>query len=139
MNRVLPGRPYVEAMSFQLPSFILVGAVNTFVDAAVFALLVGALGVSGGTPAVATSAVAYLIGALNSYVWNSRVTFAVRDPSAWRYVLVTLSSLCVSAAVFQLASELVGPGPGSLAIAKAAALLATMVFNFVLCRNWAFR
>ncbi|MCC6237224.1 MAG: GtrA family protein [Dehalococcoidia bacterium] len=139
MNRALPGRPYIDGVSFQLPSFMLVGVLNTFVDAMVFAVLVTALGVSGGMPAAALSAVAYLVGALNSYVWNSRVTFAVRHPSAWRYAVVTASSLGLSVGVFQLASMPLTPGAGALMFAKAAALLATVLFNFVLCRSWAFR
>lgn len=81
--------------------FCVVGASNTAVTFVAFALLVLA-----GLPAPAASAVGFVLGAANGYVWNTRWTFADQGVGASvvpRYVAVQVLCAGLSAAGVALA------------------------------------
>ena len=91
----VPGRVRLRAELARIARFCVVGASNTAVTFVSFALLV-ALGV----PAPAASAAAFVLGAANGYVWNTRWTFADQGVGASvlpRYVTVQVACAALSA------------------------------------------
>ncbi|RXS89926.1 GtrA family protein [Geobacillus sp. PK12] len=112
--------------------FGLVGVSNTAVDFAVFFLLTAA-----GAKAAVAQAVAYGAGVANSYVWNRRWTFQMKQRAnigeLLRFLAVNGLSLGVSLVVL-LAAERLGP----LWLAKGAATIMGMAVNFIGSRCWVF-
>ena len=114
--------------------FAAVGVVNTAVSTAVFALLVDA-----GAHYVPASAIAFTLGALNSYVLNRRWTFrshASRMPELGRFACVQAAGLVVDLVLLHAAIGGVGLPrlPAQLLVFPAASAV-----TFVLSRQWAFR
>jgi len=112
--------------------FGLVGVSNTAVDFAVFFLLTAA-----GAKAAVAQAVAYGAGVINSYIWNRRWTFQMRQKAnigeLFRFLVVNGLSLGVSLVVL-LVAEPFEP----LWFAKGAATMAGMAVNFIGSRCWVF-
>ncbi|NNU83453.1 GtrA family protein [Geobacillus sp. BMUD] len=112
--------------------FAVVGVGNTAVDFAVFFLLTAA-----GVPAAAAQVASYGAGVANSYVWNRRWTFQMKQKAnigeLLRFLAVNGLSLGVSLVVL-LAAERLGP----LWLAKGAATVMGMAVNFVGSRCWVF-
>lgn len=108
----------------------MVGAANTLIDLAVFALLLRL-----GTAPLAANAAGWLVAVLFSYVANSRWTFE-RDPaigevrSLLRFVsLGALVTLAVSSLAVGMLTPMTGP-----AAAKLTGLAAAAVLNFLAAR-----
>jgi len=112
--------------------FAVVGASNTIVDFVVFFLLTAA-----GVPAAAAQVVSYGAGVINSYIWNRRWTFQMRQKvnigELFRFLVVNGLSLGVSLVVL-LVAEPFEP----LWFAKGAATMAGMAVNFIGSRCWVF-
>ncbi|MEX2372221.1 MAG: GtrA family protein [Dehalococcoidia bacterium] len=120
--------------------FCLVGMGNALVDAGVYTALIVLLGWSGDPQAVVASVLGFLAGATHSFLWNSRVTFRNRwfgVPPRWRFAAVVAGGAAIAAAVSVLALA-VWPFAGRLAVAKIAAMAATLGWNFSLSRAWVF-
>jgi len=117
----------------QLVRYLAVGASNTAVTLAAYALLVRA-----GVPAVAASVVGFGAGAVNGYRLNRAWTFrtAPRGPRAGaRYVAVLVAGLAINALGVAIAVD-VAELP-RLAGEIAALPLATAT-TFLLARSWVF-
>ncbi|MCL6596622.1 MAG: GtrA family protein [Firmicutes bacterium] len=116
-------------------TFYAVGALNTAVDLALFALLSRALAV----PYLIAQVVSYGAGAADSYLLNRAVTFrrCGRPPAmeAVRFALVNAASLLAATAVLFVAH-----GLGGLALlpAKALATGAGALLNYGGNRSWVF-
>jgi putative flippase GtrA len=128
---------------WQFVLFCCVGAANTAVDAAVFAVLVAMLGWRDGFEPAVASMLGFAAGAANSYFWNSRVTFQVARrahlPALGRFAVATGTGMLVSGATFIAARELWPHESSALVGAKVIALGAGTVTNFTLQRLWVFR
>lgn len=124
----------------QAAVFAAVGAANTVIDAGVFAIVVNTLDWSSGSFAMAASALGFVAGSVNSYAWNSRVTFDAggRDNvhTVSQFAAVTLGGVVLTSLVFA-AIEQAGV-PSGLVMAKLAAVCAGAAWNFVLMRRWVF-
>jgi putative flippase GtrA len=116
----------------RLVRYALVGATNTAITLASYALLVAA-----GVPPFAASALGFSVGAINGYQLNRRWTFA-GGRSGWqaaaRYVAVQALGAGASAAGVALAS---GDGLGHLP-AELVILPAVTLLTYVLARTVVF-
>ena len=124
----------VRRIALQWSRFAAVGVSNTALSTVVFGLLVRA-----GLHYVPASAVAFSLGALNSYVLNRRFTFrshAPRAPELGRFALVQLVGL--AADLVLLSAAVGGLGLPRLA-AQILVFPAASAMTFVLSRQWAFR
>jgi putative flippase GtrA len=114
----------------QLPRYVVVGAANTLLSAAVFAALSGV-----GVPSVLAAALAFLAGAANGYAWNRGWTFRARDTRAARLRYLAVQALGLAATTGGLATlaPAVGADAG-YALVLPAVTLATFAAN----RAWTF-
>ena len=92
---VVPVRLRLRTELVRIARFCVVGASNTAVTFVSFAVLVAL-----GLPAPAASGAAFVLGAANGYVWNTRWTFADQGVGASvlpRYVAVQVACAALSA------------------------------------------
>jgi putative flippase GtrA len=117
----------------QLIRFAIVGCTNTALSWCAFALL-ASLGVQ---PLVA-SAIAWILGALNSYLLNRRWTFRSSGryaPEAVRFALVQCAGLALDVVLLDALTR--DAGLHQL-LAQAMVYPATTIATFLLSRHWAF-
>ena len=114
--------------------FCIVGGINTFVDVAVFSLLF----YGASLPLLVANAFGFCAAVLNSYLLNKKWTYQDASPhSAKRvsaFVLVALSGLAISTLTVWVMAAWVAP-----LIAKLAACVTSLVWNFVLTRYVVFK
>lgn len=67
------------AVLTQLAKFVLVGALNTFIDLGLFNLLIYSSGVASGDAVIWFKAGAFIVAVINSYFWNKFWTFKAAD------------------------------------------------------------
>jgi putative flippase GtrA len=133
MSATAVPRPRVPPVLLQLVRFGLVGAANTALTLATYAVLVGL-----HAPVALAGAAGWAVGAVNGFVLNRAWTFrgATRGalPAA-RYAVVALAGSGLDAALVSIAvSEQHLPRiAGELAV-----LPPVTVLTFVLCRAWVF-
>jgi putative flippase GtrA len=117
----------------QLVRFGLVGCSNTALSWCAYALLVRA-----GVHVLLASAIAWTLGALNSYVLNRRWTFRShgrRAPELARFAAVQCAGLALDVALLDaLTRDARVPALAAQALVYPATTLAT----FALSRQWAF-
>ena len=121
-------------IGLQWVRFAAVGVTNTVLSIAVYGLLVHA-----GLQYLTASAIAFALGALNSYVLNRRWTFRSSAPRAaelGRFICVQLIGLGTNLA--SLAVLVGGAHVPRLAAQLLVFPLASLV-TFALSRQWAFR
>jgi putative flippase GtrA len=116
----------------QFVRFVIVGASNTLLSFACYAILV-ALSV----PYVAAAAIAFAVGATNGYVFNRRWTFAVRGSARSRlmYAVVAAAGAAVMSAFVWL---LVHEGDTGRIGGYVAAIPPVTVGTFAANRLWTF-
>jgi putative flippase GtrA len=114
----------------QIIKFMLVGALNTTIDAGAYFILTRWLGL-GSIPVLA-KAIAYAIGMTNSFFWNRNWTFK-SDASIWRaavlFTLTHIAALGVNAGVMALGLKMLQL-PEVIALGLATAT--SFIWNFVL-------
>jgi putative flippase GtrA len=114
--------------------FAVVGVSNTVLSTAVFAALVHL-----GFHYLLGSALAFTLGALNSYTLNRRWTFRSRGPRApelARFVCVQVVGLGANLALLAGLVEMAGIHH---VVAQVLAFPAASVLTFALSRQWAFK
>ncbi|HZK35205.1 MAG TPA: GtrA family protein [Bacillota bacterium] len=121
----------------ELLKFSLVGGMNTLVDFGVFALLTGLVRLE---PTV-SHVLSYSCGVVNSYFFNRRWTFKMRNKSSLRevvrFVVVNLLSLGLSTLVI---NYLVEGGPSlNEYLGKLIATLSALAVNFTGSRLFVFK
>jgi len=126
-------RPRVPPVVLQLVRFGLVGATNTALTLATYAVML-----SLTLPVAVAGAVGWGVGAVNGYLLNRAWTFrdAARGPvPAARYVAVQLVGSGLNAALVAIAvgHEHLPRLAGELVVLPPVTLL-----TFVLCRGWVF-
>ena len=133
MSVTVAPHPRVAAIVPQLVRFGLVGATNTALTLATYAVLVAL-----HAPVPLAGAVGWGVGAVNGFVLNRTWTFggAARGavPAA-RYAAVALVGSGLNAALLALA---VGDGHLPRLAGELAVLPPVTLLSFVLCRGWVF-
>ena len=118
----------------QLLKFGLVGGSGYLINLAVFALLVGSLGLHHTLAAIG----AFCVAVTNNFLWNRHWTFAAGNTPAGfqaaRFFAVSVASLGLNLALLEV---LIVGGAGELA-AQAIAVALAMPFNFLGNRLWTF-
>lgn len=64
---------------FQAAKFLLVGALNAFIDLGVLNLIIALTGLASGLPYSLFKGISFLAAVVNSYVWNKHWTFAKKE------------------------------------------------------------
>jgi putative flippase GtrA len=117
----------------QFSKFVVVGASNTLIS---FVVYIGLLRI--GVPYLGAGAFAFMIGAINGYVLNSRWTFGSAD--AWkarvRYVVVQIGGLALTSVLLW---NLVSVAAIGRVVAYALVIPAVTVATFAANRGWAFK
>ncbi len=119
-------------MRTQLLRFVVVGASNTAITLAAYAVLVAA-----GVRYLPAGAVAYALGGVNGFVLNRTWTFAHRGhilPAAARYAVITAGGIAINLALLRAAIALGVPRAAGEVVAVAPVTL----ISFALNRAWAF-
>lgn len=114
--------------------FAVVGVSNTLLSTAVFAVLFHL-----GVPYLLGSALAFALGALNSYTFNRRWTFrsdGPRAPELARFMCVQAVGLGVNLALLAGLVEVAGI---QHVFAQLLAFPVASVITFALSRQWAFK
>ena len=117
----------------QLIRFGIVGCANTLLSWCAYAVLA-----SVGVHYLLASAIAWTLGALNSYLLNRRWTFRSRGrygPEVGRFALVQLAGLALDVL---LLDALTRDASVPHLVAQALVYPATTVATFLLSRQWAF-
>jgi putative flippase GtrA len=133
MSASTVARPRVPSVVLQLVRFGLVGATNTALTLATYAVMLAI-----GFPVALAGALGWGVGAVNGYLLNRAWTFrgAARGavPAA-RYVAVQLMGSALNAALLAIAvgREQLPRLAGELVVIAPVTLL-----TFVLCRGWVF-
>lgn len=120
----------------RVSKFAAIGLLNTGIDIAIFALLVYAL----SWPSLPAQCVSYFLAFLNSYWWNRRWTFGMKERGSARELLKfgvvnALSFLCATGVL--LAAEK-GLDLSPIA-AKLVSVAASLAVNYVGSKLWVFR
>jgi putative flippase GtrA len=118
----------------QLFQFGLVGASGYIVNLAVFALVVGPLGIHH----IAAAILAFCVAVMNNFWWNRHWTFDAKHGHAGfqaaRFFTVSVLALVINLVVLEI---LVRGGMGDVP-AQAIAVAVAMPFNFVGNKLWTF-
>jgi putative flippase GtrA len=124
----------VRSVAWQWLRFVAVGVSNTALSWCVYATLEAA-----GVPYLVASAIAFVLGALNSYALNRRWTFRSRErrwPEVLRFGVVQCVGLGVDVLLLGVLTE--DAGIHHL-IAQAIVFPVASAVTFLLSRQWAFR
>lgn len=113
--------------------FFLVGGFSTLVQFSLLVLLVEGFGI----PAVAATAIAYVLSAISNYLLNFYLTFGGRNHlSAFtKFIVVVIIGVNINTFLFWLVNQ---SGPHYL-IAQVVALVGTLIVNFLLHKYWIYR
>jgi len=126
---------------FQLSKFVLVGALNTFVDLGVLNLLMFFSGVSVGLLYSVFKAFSFFCSVVNSYFWNKFWTYEKKDTAVGvkefaKFALVAGTGFVINVSIASLIVNLVGPqfGISAKLWANIGAIIATIcvfMWNFL--------
>ncbi len=130
----------------QLLRFSLVGVLNTAIDVLALNLLVWLFDLRTTPTLLLANAVAYALGAINSFALNRRWTFGRRDPrtaeEVGRFIATTLGGIALNDALLWLLSRALLPvfGPTQLwaNAAKFGAIAGSVLLSYLAMRLWVF-
>ncbi|MCD6528072.1 GtrA family protein [bacterium] len=121
--------------------FILVGALNTFVDLGVLNSLIWLSGIASGFSYSLFKGISFLVAVLNSYFWNKYWTFSKTEeaPEAeefFKFLIVATIGFFLNVGIASFVVNIIGPqfGIGEKIWANVGALTATMIawiWNFL--------
>ncbi|MFD2117957.1 GtrA family protein [Paenibacillus yanchengensis] len=130
----------------QFVMFNMVGLLNTFVDIAIFSLMIWF-----GSFIVLAQVLGYIAGMLNSYVWNSRITFRQstheqtpnkresmindRTVQKGRFIIWNGLLLLLSTVLIVVSTDYIHLG---VAISKALTTVLIVVINYAGSKYWVF-
>lgn len=128
----------------QFSRFVAIGFLNTAIDFGVLNLLSSASGVTSGLIVGGINIPGFLIAVTNSYVWNKLWVFRNTDGTTKegffhdlpKFLAVTVLGVALNSGIVVLATTYINPIATSnasvwLNLAKAAATLLTLVWNFL--------
>lgn len=102
---------------YQAVKFVLVGALNTFVDLGVLNLLMWTSGITAGIYYSAFKGISFLAASTNSYFWNKHWTFAKKDKifvlkEFLGFLVVVAVGFCINVGVASVVVNIIGPQYG---------------------------
>jgi putative flippase GtrA len=126
---------------FQLAKFVLVGALNTFVDFGILILLLTIFGVTAGLLYSVSKAFSFSCSVVNSYFWNKFWTFGKKETKGagrefGKFYLIAGIGFFLNVGIASFAVNIIGPRLGLSAEiwAMAGAFIATLcvfMWNFL--------
>jgi len=126
---------------YQAAKWVLVGALNTFIDLGVLNGLIWISGIATGLLYSVFKGGSFLLATLNSYFWNKHWTFAKRETvfssrEFSKFLLVTTIGLFINVGIASFVVNIIGPqyGIGEKMWANVgafAAVLVAWVWNFL--------
>lgn len=117
----------------QIIKFIIVGVSNTAITTSTYLLLVS-LGLNYNL----SNVIGYIVGTLNSYIWNKSWVFKQNSSKAKtfvKFIMVNLITLSVNSIVL---FELVSKENMGKFIAQLIATVIGMIINYILNKLWTF-
>lgn len=99
---------------FQAGKFVMVGALNTFIDLGVLNLLMLFFGVASGLFFAVFKGISFLVATTNSYFWNKHWTFQKREKvfssqEFYKFLIVTTIGLFINVGVASFVFSKVSP------------------------------
>jgi putative flippase GtrA len=99
---------------FQAGKFVMVGALNTFIDLGVLNLLMLFFGVASGLFFAVFKGISFLVATTNSYFWNKHWTFQKREKvfssqEFYKFLIVTIIGLFINVGVASFVFSKVSP------------------------------
>ena len=99
---------------FQAGKFVLVGALNTFIDLGVLNLLMLFFGIASGLFFALFKGISFLVATTNSYFWNKHWTFQKREKvfssqEFYKFLIVTTIGLFINVSVASFVFSKVSP------------------------------
>ncbi|MFH1656442.1 MAG: GtrA family protein [Candidatus Nealsonbacteria bacterium] len=126
---------------FQLAKFILVGALNTFVDLGIMIILLTIFGISAGILYSTTKAFSFVCSVINSYFWNKFWTFGQKETGVeakefGKFFLIAGTGFLINVGIASLVVNFIGPQFGlskeKWALAGAfIAIICVFMWNFL--------
>ncbi len=129
----------------QAAKFVLVGALNTFIDLGIFNLLSFLTSRTTGYYSISFKATSFVVAVINSYFWNKFWTFhseqvnVQEKPKAKefsQFLIVSVVGFLINIAIFSLFATLVGPKAGLAVqtwntVSAVLATAASLIWNFI--------
>lgn len=122
----------MRKIAYEMARYFTVGATASFVDYAVYYFLV-----YDGLSALAANPLSYLVGNVVSFIGHHSITFRSKGSPTREYIrfcAVTFTGLLVSQAAIWVFIKF-----SDDLYAKAAAILVSGLFNYLMNRYWTFR
>jgi len=126
---------------WQAAKFLLVGALNTFIDLGVLNLLILISGIASGGLYSVFKGISFAIAVINSYFWNKFWTFKRSKTTApgkefLQFFIVSVIGFSINVGAASLVVNVIGPQFGLIAevwanIGAIVAALCGMVWNFL--------
>jgi putative flippase GtrA len=126
---------------YQFAKFVLVGALNTFIDFGILNLLIWATGIAIGLHYSLFKAISFFVAATNSYFWNKHWTFEKKDSifasgEFVKFLVVTFIGFLINVGTASLVVNVIGPqyGIGETLwanIGAFAAVFVAFIWNFL--------
>lgn len=133
---------------YQVAKFVLVGALNTFVDLGILNGFILVTGVASGTGYLLFKTVAFAAALTNSYLWNKHWTFestgAKTKDEAIQFGLVSVVGFFLNIATAHIVVNVIGPQAGLAAgiwgnVGALAAIVVALFWNFFGYKLWVFK
>lgn len=126
---------------WQAAKFLLVGALNTFIDLGILNLLILISGIASGGLYSFFKGISFIIAVINSYFWNKFWTFRKPKTTApgkefLQFFIISAIGFGINVGAASLIVNVIGPQFGLTAeiwanIGAIAAALCTMTWNFI--------
>ena len=99
---------------FQAGKFVLVGALNTFIDLGILNLLILFFGIASGVFYSVFKGVSFLVATINSYFWNKHWTFEKREKvfsskEFSKFLIVTSVGFFLNVGIASFVFSVIGP------------------------------
>jgi len=136
------------AVMMQIAKFFEIGLLNTFIDFGFLNLLMGIFGETSGWQIALFNTGSFSLAVINSYFWNKYWTFETKGGKAERqffqFLAVSAVGWLINTGIVFLGTNFISPLFGSsgamwVNIMKVFATVASMVWNFVGYKFWAFK
>lgn len=133
----------------QAGKFVLVGALNTFIDLGILNGLIWISGIAAGPLYPVFKGVSFLIATINSYFWNKHWTFEKRKrvfaPGEFsKFLAVTTIGFCINVGIASVVVNVIGPQFGITVkmwatVGAFAAALIAWIWNFLVSKFIVFK
>lgn len=133
---------------YRIAKFILVGALNTFVDLGILNAFILFYDVAEGTPLAIFKGLSFTVAVVNSYFWNKFWTFKSKEGDRKKefiqFLVVSVIGLFVNVGTVVVLVNVIG-APGDIAptlwvnIAALSATAASLAWNFIGYKFWVFK